>query len=71
MSKTFDKYLSERYPEKEITVINERANKKAESYVAFKKSISFALRQYMEEKHIGFNEIKKELGTVTHKLVEF
>ena len=44
-------------------MLNERALQKANSYLEFKNSIAYALKNYMEEKHIGFCEIKKELGT--------
>ena len=63
MSKTFDQYLSERYSEDEIKSIHTRAAKKSESYIAFKKSISGALKEHMVKNNIGFNEIKQELGT--------
>ncbi|GGG08912.1 MULTISPECIES: helix-turn-helix domain-containing protein [Cysteiniphilum] len=61
--KSFDDYLKENYTQAEIDLINQRALQKANSYMEFKNSIAYALKNYMEEKHIGFSEIKKELGT--------
>jgi hypothetical protein len=61
--KSFDDYLNENHTQEEIELINERVKQKANSYMEFKNSIAYALKNYMEEKHIGFSEIKKELGT--------
>ena len=61
--KIFDDYLKENHTQAEIDLINERALQKANSYMEFKTSIAYALKNYMEEKHMGFNEIKRELET--------
>ncbi len=61
--KSFNDYLKENHTQAEINLINERALQKANSYLEFKNSIAYAIKSYMEEKHMGFNEIKRELGT--------
>lgn len=61
--KSFDDYLKENHSQEEIKTIYERAEQKTKSYLEFKKSIAYALKNYMKEKHMDFNGIKRELGT--------
>lgn len=61
--KSFDDYLKENHSQTEIKNIENRAEQKTKSYLEFKNSIAFALKNYMNENNIGFSEIKKELGT--------
>ncbi|MCF6767253.1 helix-turn-helix domain-containing protein [Thiotrichales bacterium 19S11-10] len=63
MAKSFDQYLKERYSQKDIKSIKKSAQKKADEYLSFKMSIALALKEYMTKNKLGFNEIKKQLGT--------
>ncbi|TNF69245.1 MAG: XRE family transcriptional regulator [Gammaproteobacteria bacterium] len=39
------------------------AQRKSKDYFNFKMSIALALKEYMNKNNLGFNEIKRQLGT--------
>ena len=61
--KDFNDYLKENCTQDEIDLIESRAAKKAKDYLDFKNSIAYELKSYMKKQHLGFKEIKMELGT--------
>jgi plasmid maintenance system antidote protein VapI len=62
-TKSFRKYLEERFDEKTIREIEEQADAEAEYLKNLQEEVSKAVAAYMSEQKIGFNELVKRLGT--------
>ncbi len=63
--KTIDQIMTERLTKKQISKINDEADKRIDEYLSLKQSIANELNNYIETNHLTFNDVKKGLDTST------
>lgn len=68
--KSFEKYLESRLNKNEIAELEKQAKMEFDALVSLREDVARTVAKYMDDKHIGFNELVRRLGVSPSKLAK-